>query len=621
MSKLRKYSIPAVPILLMALFLLAPQIINHNVVIGVDGMFHMNRFYDAAMQIKQHNFSYFQMNYSFDQCARIVNALYGPFFSYLAGMLLLLAGSWLRFQLLGNLLLLVLAGTGSYFLARNLNANKRWATVAGLIYMAGGAVPSWLTTSQFTGWGAALLPFALAAGVRMLDSDKQLHVLPLAIAMAVLMETHMLTAVLAAAALGMMALWALIIRKDRGVLLLRIALAAGICLLMTANVWGGMLEVYGGNHLVAPFAPVASSYDATTISFAEYGVGAAAALGLVFSILLIGQIAFALTNRERSRQNLAATMIGAAFLLLSSNVFPWTKAIAHWPVLASYLQFPSRLRPVAVALIVAAAAASVTAVLERRRLQPNGPTAIAGVAVALLALQTVGAVQAQGDTWQRPQVINDPTGVVINAANMGQVKTILASGDIAQPLRTIQKVSADYLPQPASAAAKRQKNSALKAYGTLATPITPLQKDGTGGSISKAGVNAQLNQATGKSADQEYRSEVVLKKGFSKRVLAGGRLQLSWNAKQAGTVQLPVAAYARTQLVLNGKRVAQNKLLASRSDIGMVSVHARKGHNRVIVSYHSGWLFKFLLLVSILAWLAALLGQGAIVVLRRRRLS
>lgn len=618
MSKLRKYSIPAVPILLMALFILSPQIINHNVVIGVDGMFHMNRFYDAAMQIKQHNFSYFQMNYSFDQCARIVNALYGPFFSYLAGALLLIAGSWLRFQLLGNLLLLVLAGTGSYFLARNLNANKRWATVAGLIYMAGGAVPSWLTTSQFTGWGAALLPFALAAGVRMLDSDKQLRVLPLAIAMAVLMETHMLTAVLAAAALGMMAIWALIIRKDRGVLLLRIALAAGICLLMTANVWGGMLEVYGGNHLVAPFAPVASSYDATTISFAEYGVGAAAALGLVFSLVLIGQIAFVFTNRERSRQNFAVTIIGAVFLLLSSNVFPWTKVIAHWPVLASYLQFPSRLRPVAVALIVAAAAASVSAVLERQHRQPGGATAIASVAVALLALQTVGAVQGLGDTWQRPQVINDPTGVVFNAANMGQVKNVLASGDLAQPLSVIQKVSADYLPEPTAAANERQQKSALKAYGTLTAPITPLQKDGTGGSINKNAVNGQVSQASGKSADQEYRSEVVLKKGFNKRVLSGGRLQVSWNAQKAGNVRIPVAAYAHTQLVLNGKRVAQSKSLASRSDIGMVRVHARKGHNSVIVSYKSGALFKALLVLSLLAWLVVLVGQCAIGVQRRR---
>jgi hypothetical protein len=602
----------------MALFILSPQIINHNVVIGVDGMFHMNRFYDAAMQIKQHNFSYFQMNYSFDQCARIVNALYGPFFSYLAGALLLVAGSWLRFQLLGNLLLLVLAGTGSYFLARNVNANKRWATVAGLMYMAGGAVPSWLTTSQFTGWGAALLPFALAAGVRMLDPDKQLRVLPLAIAMAALMETHMLTAVLAAAALTMMAIWALVIRKDRGVLLLRIVLAAVICLLMTANVWGGMLEVYGGNHLVAPFAPIASSYDATTISFAEYGVGAAAALGLVFSLVLIGQIAFALTNRDRSRQNLAVTIIGAIFILLSSNVFPWTKAIAHWPVLASYLQFPSRLRPVAVALLVAAAAASVTVVLERQHRQPVAATAIASVAVALLALQTVGAVQGKGDTWQRPQVIDDPTGVVFNAADMGQVKNSLAGGDLAQPLSVIQKVSADYLPQPAAAAAARQKNSALKAYGTVTAPITPLQKDSTGGSIDKNAANAQVTQASGKSADQEYRSEVVLKKGFSKRVLSGGRLQVTWTAKQAGNVRLPVAAYAHTQVLLNGKQMTRHKLLASRSDIGMIKVRARKGRNRVVVSYQSGSLFKILLPLSIIVWLIVLVGQGAIALQRRR---
>lgn len=618
MSKIRKYSVPALPIVLLALFILSPQIISHNVVVGVDGMFHMNRFYDAAMQIKQHNFSYFQMNYGFNQCARIVNALYGPFFSYLAGALLLLAGSWLRFQIISNFLLLILAGVGTYFLARNLNANKRWATIAGLLYMSGGAVPSWLSSHQFTGWGAALLPFALAAGVRMLSQNQQVRVLPLAIAMAVLMETHLLTAVLTALALAMMAIWALIVRKDRVMLMARLAVAAVICLLMTANVWAGMLEVYGGNHIVSPFAPVASSYDATTISFAEYGSGAAAALGLVFSLIMIGQIAAVFVIRERRRQTYAVTLIGATFLLVSSSVFPWTKVIATWPVLASYLQFPSRLRPVAVALILAAAAATLTTYLERENRRLEGPMVAASLAVALLALQTFNTLQGQADAWQRPQVISDPTGVVFYAKNMQQVKNALQGKDLQKPLSVIAKASADYLPTTSQAAAAREKNSALYLYGKLTNPIHPVKEDGTGGNIDTTSVNAQINKVSSNSADVQYRKDVVLRRGFTKRVLPGGGLEISWTAKKSSVVRLPVVAYARTQVMLNGKELSQEKVLASRNRIGIIKVHAHEGRNRVVVSYHAGVLFKFLLIVSILMWMCALVGQGAIAVRKFR---
>ena len=42
---------------------------------GADTFFHSARFYDAAMQIKNHNFSPFQSNYGFQQSGRVINAL------------------------------------------------------------------------------------------------------------------------------------------------------------------------------------------------------------------------------------------------------------------------------------------------------------------------------------------------------------------------------------------------------------------------------------------------------------------------------------------------------------------------------------------------------------------
>ena len=48
-------------------------------ILGSDSIFHYNRFYEAAMQLKNGNFSYFLSLYGFQQSGRIVNALYDPF--------------------------------------------------------------------------------------------------------------------------------------------------------------------------------------------------------------------------------------------------------------------------------------------------------------------------------------------------------------------------------------------------------------------------------------------------------------------------------------------------------------------------------------------------------------
>ncbi|MDN6268508.1 MAG: hypothetical protein L0J44_11775, partial [Tetragenococcus koreensis] len=80
------------------------QMLHKNLYLGPDWVFHYNRFYDAAQQIKEGNFQYFISMYGFSQSGRIVNALYGPIFAYLQGLVLLLCGSWLKYQLVSNFL-------------------------------------------------------------------------------------------------------------------------------------------------------------------------------------------------------------------------------------------------------------------------------------------------------------------------------------------------------------------------------------------------------------------------------------------------------------------------------------------------------------------------------------
>ena len=77
-------------IIAFAVLLVTPQLLTRKVILGSDSIFHYNRFYEAAMQLKNGNLSYFLSLYGFQQSGRIVNALYGPFFAYLQGGLILI---------------------------------------------------------------------------------------------------------------------------------------------------------------------------------------------------------------------------------------------------------------------------------------------------------------------------------------------------------------------------------------------------------------------------------------------------------------------------------------------------------------------------------------------------
>lgn len=612
MQSKRLYNVPFIWVLITAVLLTLPQFINRNVVVGVDGMFHMNRFYDAMQQIRHMNFSTFQMNYGFEQSGRIVNALYGPLFSYAAGFILLITRTWFRFQLVMGLAVEIIAGWGAYRLAIATGARRFWATAVALIYMVSGIVPVWLSDQQFSAWGAAIVPYVLVYGVLM-ARDGRVRILPLALSMAILMQTHLLSTVMTAGTLVVLAVYAGIHHGRWGRLCARVGVAAITCLLLTANVWGGLLTVYRHNQVIAPFGPVASSTNATTATTGAFKAGTAADLGLILSIILLAQIAAVVLNRQISSLNRWLTLDGAFFLLLSSNLLPWTKIIAHWPALVTYLQFPSRFRVVAVPLLLAGAALSLTELavdtaVPRWRVIP-------AVAIAMLTWQTMGTTMTLGDTWQSPTVIPNPTGVVYRkVTDMTQVKSALSSRNPVDALRVIGKASADYLPLPGKYAASVHAEAAYPRYQQLKVPITPITADKTGGGPVSGYVDEQLAQAAQTSTDTTYQREIVLNQmKVTKTARRGGVLELSWHADKTGKVRLPVVAYAQTQATLNGHSIPQNTLLASRNKIGVIQVKQRKGTNVLTLRFKSGMLMHTLLLVTGISWVLVL----ALLIFRR----
>lgn len=85
MKRYRYYLI----ILLIAGLFIVPQLWTQKMILGADAIFHYNRFYETAEQLRTGNFSYFISIFGFQQSGRIVNAVYGPLiflFTRLAGL-------------------------------------------------------------------------------------------------------------------------------------------------------------------------------------------------------------------------------------------------------------------------------------------------------------------------------------------------------------------------------------------------------------------------------------------------------------------------------------------------------------------------------------------------------
>lgn len=62
-------------IFLCSILILLPQFFSGNLILGSNSIFHFNRFYDTAEQIKNVNFNYHISLYGFQQSGRIVKLM------------------------------------------------------------------------------------------------------------------------------------------------------------------------------------------------------------------------------------------------------------------------------------------------------------------------------------------------------------------------------------------------------------------------------------------------------------------------------------------------------------------------------------------------------------------
>lgn len=563
-KKVINWALPYLAIAVMAYIIMYPQIISHGVILGTDSIFHFNRFYDAAKQIQQGNWSYFQSNYSFQQSGRIINAVYGPLFAYLNGILLGILGTWFRYQVISSFLVYFIGGVGMYQLATKVHACRRIALLVSLIFLCIGWLPRWELAQNMNAWGAALAPYMIMVGITMItDHDRPVHWLSLMTLMTVIIQIHLLSSIFFTLTLVPFFIIGLILSTKQGQMLWETAKAVIGTVILTGNVWGALLMLNLHNHIAQP-APFNMQINALTpsqfTSTREY---------LIYFcwILFALQLVYVIFTFKRSLVNDTVTIMGAIILLISSTWFPWESIQKAAPILQTTLQFPNRLTVIAYPLLLVGIAMSCQQLIDAAphdRLRLRLVSGLLLFTLFQVVIPTTTSVFRRTAIYESDEVLNTSTALAWVTNNSKSLRRSVHTDYPGQLLMKVEKRAPDYLPIPK----KYLNRTYVRSYA--------------------------------------YQDQVIRHaKDFKHTVLPKGRLCLSWNAKRSGKVRLPIITYQESRLTVNSHRLRHFQ----RSRVGAPYVYQQRGHNTAILSFHQSTWFTVLLAVSLIG-LTILLAYG-----------
>lgn len=521
-----------------AILLVTPQLFTRKVILGSDSIFHYNRFYEAAMQLKNGNFSYFLSLYGFQQSGRIVNALYGPFFAYLQGGLILISGTWFRYQIVSRVLLHILAESSMYALLKQCKVKTSIALSLGLLYATTFSIQYWTMRQGFSSWGAALLPYCFIPAIHYVFYQRVDQV-RLALSMALIFQIHVLSALMLAMMYLPFYLYTFVkaTTSKKKETILKVLIAVILFLLLTVNVWGVLLYLRGANHLLDPFI---------NREIGKNGIDGTARYWLYtpisLMVLLILQFIYAIVNwKKLARWKRILHFIYFVFFFLSTGLFPWQYLVENGNTFAELIQFPFRFFVPATILLLAITGLTVTRFVNWRK----------SIAVLLFAFAGVGLIQNIMDTTDRVKSAaqdGELISIVKHTYVEGDYQTIsltMNDSDLSQFLNLVVKSTPDYVP----------------IYGTI-----------------------------GKQNTYDLYYENIVTNQRTEKLIKDNYLVLTWQADEGEKLNLPIVVYKDSILTLNGKELDKDDY--NLSTIGTPTVSSQEGKNKLELRYQEPeWLF------------------------------
>lgn len=432
--KIAKISWPYVVFAVIVGMILEYQIRKHTAIVVSDGYFHFSRFYDAAMQIKHHNFSYFQMNYSFHQSGRIINALYGPFLAYLMGVILLVAGTWLRFQIITTFIISFLAAVGMYKCSLKVSKNQIISALIALIYIT--QINLWSNGSTFNSISSMLMPYVLLCAIRMVTNfEHPINWLQLGITMSVVIQIHVISTILAIILLIPFFIIGLVKSTNKKSMLLNLAGAVGITILLTMNIWIAMIYFHSSD---MASNPAAVNMAHATLKSHRFTI--------LTQLIILVQVIYVVFNLKKSWLNTIITIFSLMFLFIASKYFPWDAVQHIFPVLREAFQFPRRLFIIIWPLILTGIAMTATELIQEKRdwLKPT-----------VLIILSLAFVNNYTNLLQTNYFYTNNSLMWANKTNRKQRKAV-RSTNLGKLFKDLEAPAPDYLPQVKKTSSKRK---------------------------------------------------------------------------------------------------------------------------------------------------------------------
>lgn len=534
-------------IILFSSILCLPQLITGGTIIGSDALFHYNRIYESAMQIKNSNYSYFISIYGFQQSGRIVNALYGPFFAYFQGLLLLISGTWFKYQILSRVLIGTIAGSGMFLLLNKSGSKKNLSLILSLFYLTTFAIQYWTNRQGFSSWGAAFFPFSLLPAISYIK-DKKLNVLPLALAVSLLFQVHVLSTIFLVLAYIPLFLVGFITSKEKLKDFGKISIAILIFFVLSLNVILPLVQVSLNNTLIQPFAN--KKLPLSTLTHASYPLLFQPAFLIIFLIFVLFFGFYWKLKKNLFENTIFITFL--CFLFLSSSYLFWKFALTINSSIANIIQFPFRFFIPTTVFTLLLTGLYLSREKKHQKL----------IVWTCFFLTGVSAIQVCSETsvlLSKHYLAGHPVQPRLHTMVYGdpqEIRESVHSNNLKTLLDLTGKSTPDYLP---------------------------------------------LYQKTSLNKYNLYQRLIIDNNDKYTKTIENGQLTLTWTADQDAQVNLPIILYKNSLIRLNGQNLSKSQY--DLSYIGTPIVKQRAGENKLVVTYQQPLTITVAITTSALSWI------------------
>ncbi|HAP8896483.1 TPA: hypothetical protein IV317_000162, partial [Enterococcus faecium] len=537
--QLKKYG-PFLAIFFIALAFLMPHLFTHKLILGADAPFHYNRFYDAAQQIKYGDFHYFPSLYGFQQSGRIVNAVYGPFFAYLQGLIVLLAGSWFHYQILSNFILYLISGFSMLILLRYVNV-RNWVSVpVAVLFMSTYSIQYWSINQGFTSWGTCFYPLCMIP-IADFVLHKKFPVIKVAVSVGLMTQIHLLSSIMLALMYIPFYLYYFFNQTEKGKALLQLIKSVLLYFVLTANIWAGLAIVYSGNKILPPFVNREMSQKAIDLD-GSYWLHYPKAFPI---LILSGFLLFIFFQQKNTLFQKIVLYTSLVFFFLSTSLIPWTTLIEKNVPFISLIQFPFRFFVPFTLLLLLYLALSLNQWSEQKWFR-----LLSIFGILIFSAQTIQNLYQHLEKWENETFVSRHTYLFDTPE---EARKTFFSKDMSTSLFVFQKTTPDYLP---------------------------------------------IYKETKDNKYDRYNEEILENETTFIKTHPGGLLTIKWKNTGDKTVHIPVIVYDRTVLQQNGKTLTDYEV----TDIGTPIVKQKKGINELTLHYQTPIYFYFILSLTLIGW-------------------